>query len=78
LTRVETSFIIARHVPSATHGIVDVVTERGRLGRILASAETKLVGSNKILPCEEPVDEPSSMRRMNPSQHTVHSCTCSI
>jgi len=50
LTRVETGSIIARHVPIATHGIVDVVTERGRLGRILASAETKLVGSNKIRP----------------------------
>jgi hypothetical protein len=62
LARVETGIIIARHVPCATHDIIDVLAERGSLGRVLASAETKLVGGNKILPCEKPVDEPSWKR----------------
>jgi hypothetical protein len=62
LTRVETSTIIAGHVPCATHYIVDVLTERGRLGPVLTSAETKLVGSNEILVREEAVDEPSRMK----------------
>jgi len=62
LTRVETGTIIARHVPCATHHIVDVLAERRRLGPVLTSAETKLVGSDEVLPCEEAVDEPSRMK----------------
>jgi len=49
-TMVETGIIIARHVPVATHHIVDVVAERRRLGCVLATTETKLVGSNEICP----------------------------
>ena len=61
LARVETGFVIARHVPCATHRIVDVFAEPGRLGPVLASTETKLVGSDEILR-EKPVDEPSPIK----------------
>ena len=62
LTRVETSFIIARHVPCATHHIVDVLAERGGPRPVLASAETKLVGRDELLPREEPVSELSRIK----------------
>jgi hypothetical protein len=55
LARVKARIIIARHVPCATHRIIDVVAEPGRLRCVLATAETKLVGSNEILPCEKPI-----------------------
>lgn len=50
MASVETGIIIARHVPYATHHIIDVVAERGRIWRILATPEAKLGGSDEILP----------------------------
>jgi hypothetical protein len=55
LTCVKTGIIIARHVPCATHRIIDVIAEPGRIWRIIATAEAKLAGSDEILPCEKSI-----------------------
>jgi hypothetical protein len=55
LACVKPGIIIARHVPAATHHIIDVVAETGRRGCILATTEAKLVGSDEILPCEKSI-----------------------
>jgi hypothetical protein len=64
LTCVKTGIIVARHVPIATHHIVNVVAERGRPGCVLATAEAKLGGSNKILPCEKYIGKLSPVKHV--------------
>lgn len=65
MTRVETGIIIARHVPSATHRIIDMIAERGRIWRVVATAEAKLVRSDEILPCEKSIGKLSRVKQMN-------------
>jgi hypothetical protein len=55
LTCVETGIIIARHVPCATHHIIDVIAEPGRVWRVFATAEAKLLGSDEILRHEKSI-----------------------
>jgi hypothetical protein len=55
LTCVKTGIIIARHVPCATHLVVDVVAKSRRSRCVVATAEAKLVKSDEILACEKSV-----------------------
>jgi hypothetical protein len=55
LTCVETGIIIARHVPCATHRIIDVIAEPGRVWRVFATTEAKLFGSDEILRREKSI-----------------------
>jgi hypothetical protein len=76
LTCVETGIIIARHVPRATHRIINVIAEPWRICPVLATAEAKLVGSDEILPREKSIGKLSRVKLMNLSARTVHSWSC--
>jgi hypothetical protein len=45
--------IVAWHVPSATHDIIDVVANLGGLGSVFAGTDTKLGRGHEILEYDE-------------------------
>lgn len=71
MTCVETGIIIARHVPRATHRIIDVIAERWRIWPVLATAEAKLVGSDEIRPLVELLNLAVESRRKYKTSNRV-------
>ena len=69
---IESRVVVAWHVPSATHDIINMLAEGGSTGAWLARTEAELVRSDEVLECGKP-DVRTEMIAI-----TVHSKICCI
>lgn len=72
---IESRVVVAWHVPSATHDIINMLAESGSIGAWLARTEAELVRSDEVLE-EYKGGEPDVRTEMIAT--TVHSKICCI